>query len=207
MSPGALAGQRADLFAGTVLLHLYAAVLARHYPQTRSITAVYIPVPSPFAELERFLAQATKAYNLDLFTCIPSDDDALPVESVTPGIATPASDGSSLPHNLFTRPVGKARGGEGMRRALEFYKSRFPHVDAILIGTRRTDPHGGESSSLFCCRRLVHLSLAALSHRNMCDPGWPAFERINPIIDWSYSDVWKFLKKLHVPYCALYDQG
>ncbi|KAL4072201.1 hypothetical protein J3A83DRAFT_4092611 [Scleroderma citrinum] len=179
----------------TVLLHLYTAALARHYPQTQSITAVYIPVPSPFPELEAFLSQETKAYGLDLFTCIPpSDVDIpLPVESVTPGIATPTtptSDGAHPANGLFSRPVGKARGGEGMRRALELYKSRFPHIEAILIGTRRTDPHG-----------------ATLSHRNMCDPGWPAFERINPIIDWSYSDVWTFLKKLQVPYCALYDQG
>lgn len=103
-----------------------------------------------------------------------------------------------------------------MRRALEFYKSRFPHIDAILIGTRRTDPHGGESSTSTGPRHgqlfidlavLFFFFAAALSYRNMCDPGWPVFERINPIIDWSYADVWKFLKKLQVPYCALYDQG
>ena len=35
------------------------------------------------------------------------------------------------------------KGGEGMRLALELYKSRFPEVEAILIGTRRSDPHGG----------------------------------------------------------------
>ena len=35
VSADALAGQRADLFAGTDLLHRYAAVFARHYPQIR----------------------------------------------------------------------------------------------------------------------------------------------------------------------------
>ena len=59
VSAGALAGQRADLFAGTDLLHLYVAVFAHHHPQTRSVTALCIPVPSPFTELDRFLAQAT----------------------------------------------------------------------------------------------------------------------------------------------------
>ena len=31
-----------------------------------------------------------------------------------------------------------------MRRALEAYKVAFPHIEAILVGTRRDDPHGGE---------------------------------------------------------------
>jgi len=77
-----------------------------------------------------------------------------------------------------------------MREALQLYKDHFPKIAAILIGTRRTDPHGSK-----------------LSHRNMTDPGWPSFERINPIINWSYSDIWAFLRRLNVPYCALYDQG
>lgn len=35
----------------------------------------------------------------------------------------------------LSRPVGKIWGGEGLRRALELYKLRYPHNDAILIGT------------------------------------------------------------------------
>ena len=30
---------------------------------------------------------------------------------------------------------------------------------------------------------------------------------VNPIIDWSDSDVWEFIRKYNVPYCELYDQG
>jgi len=37
--------------------------------------------------------------------------------------------------------------------------------------------------------------------------GWPAFMRINPIIDWSYQHVWTFLRTFQLPYCALYDEG
>lgn len=178
----------------TVLLHLYAAVLTRKVSSThKPISAFYIPVSSPFATLEEFVKIAAQDYLLDIFTCNLSSDIQLPVESVTPGVSTPTSlKGSDgyIGDRLQTRPVGTARGGEGMRRALELYKLRFPAIQAILVGTRRTDPHG-----------------ATLSYRNMTDPGWPAFERVNPIINWAYSDVWTFLRKLKIPYCTLYDEG
>lgn len=30
---------------------------------------------------------------------------------------------------------------------------------------------------------------------------------INPIIDWSDSEVWEFIREFNVPYCGLYDEG
>ncbi|TFK75613.1 adenine nucleotide alpha hydrolases-like protein [Pluteus cervinus] len=172
----------------TVLLHLYAGALARRQPTDqplRPLPALYISVPSPFPLLEEFIERAAKTYNLDLYISRP------PPEAVESVITPLRNDGVDYVEAApRPRAVGKAKGGEGMRQALELYKQNYPHIDAILIGTRRTDPHG-----------------ATLSFRNMTDPGWPTFERVNPIINWSYGDVWTFLRLLRVPYCCLYDQG
>ncbi|KAG6809070.1 hypothetical protein H0H92_001732 [Tricholoma furcatifolium] len=172
---------------GTVLLHLYAGALAKRLAPGQAmkpIPAFYIPVPSPFPVLEAFIEDAAKAYNLDLFRCFsPSEHGSNGVNPCVTADAANYLDSKNPQRN-------KNKGAEGMRKALEAYKQRFPHISAVLIGTRRTDPHG-----------------ATLSHRNMTDEGWPRFERINPIINWSYDQVWKFLRQLEVPYCCLYDEG
>lgn len=180
----------------TVLLHLLAAALGRRDATPKPLSAVYIPVASPFDQLETFVDEIAKAYNLELFHCpLPDQSDAqLPVETVTvPATPMPLASSSSTNGGSYMNArqgPKKAKGGEGMKRALEIYKERFPHVEAIFIGTRRGDPHG-----------------ARLAFRNPTDPGWPEFERINPIINWTYTQVWSYLRKLDVPYCSLYDEG
>ncbi|EKM56724.1 uncharacterized protein PHACADRAFT_254010 [Phanerochaete carnosa HHB-10118-sp] len=180
----------------TVLLHLITAALGRRLSEgqsSKAIPSLYIPVASPFPELEVFIYECAKAYHLDLYRCEPPADGSLQIESVTEP-SSPEAPFSTLPEHkqkmMTPSTSARAKGGDGMKAALGLYKERFPNVEAIVIGTRRTDPHG-----------------AKLGFRNPTDPGWPRFQRINAIIDWSYADVWTFLRALQVPYCILYDQG
>ncbi|KAF9874445.1 FAD synthetase [Colletotrichum karsti] len=77
-----------------------------------------------------------------------------------------------------------------MKEGLEAYLGDRPNVEAIFVGTRRTDPHGEK-----------------LTHFDPTDAGWPAFMRIHPVIDWHYAEIWAFIRHLEIPYCPLYDQG
>ena len=61
---------------------------------------------------------------------------------------------------------------------------------AIILGNRRTDPWSRDLDPI-----------TPSSH------GWPAFQRVFPILDWDYSDVWNFLRKLDMPYLRIYDEG
>ncbi|KZO99046.1 adenine nucleotide alpha hydrolases-like protein, partial [Calocera viscosa TUFC12733] len=80
--------------------------------------------------------------------------------------------------------------GLGMKAALASYLSLRPQTTAVMVGTRRGDPHG-----------------ATLEFCQPTDAGWPVFVRVHPVINWGYADVWKFLRRWEVPYCELYDQG
>ncbi|KAI8328309.1 hypothetical protein EDC96DRAFT_452916 [Choanephora cucurbitarum] len=78
-----------------------------------------------------------------------------------------------------------------MKQALQHYIDMHTHpTQAIFVGIRRTDPYAGN-----------------LSHFNKTDQDWPQFMRVQPIIDWSYKEIWDFLLQLGIPYCSLYDKG
>ncbi|KAK3251620.1 hypothetical protein CYMTET_39047 [Cymbomonas tetramitiformis] len=61
---------------------------------------------------------------------------------------------------------------------------------AVFLGTRRADPNGEKAESY-----------------EPSSTNWPAFMRINPVLDWSYENVWCFLRSFNLDYCELYDRG
>uniref|UniRef100_A0A1I8HKV0 FAD synthase n=1 Tax=Macrostomum lignano TaxID=282301 RepID=A0A1I8HKV0_9PLAT len=79
-----------------------------------------------------------------------------------------------------------------MKTCLHEMKRDWPSIRAVFMGTRSTDPRSGH-----------------LNYEQMTDveAGWPEFLRISPLLQWSYSDVWRFLRTLCLPYCPLYDRG
>eukprot|EP00301_Raphidiophrys_heterophryoidea_P000406 c10203_g1_i3.p2 GENE.c10203_g1_i3~~c10203_g1_i3.p2 ORF type:complete len:103 (-),score=7.37 c10203_g1_i3:223-531(-) len=58
------------------------------------------------------------------------------------------------------------------------------------MGTRFSDPHGTRMSTF-----------------EPSSANWPQFMRVNPILHWSYSLVWSFLRSNNLPYVSLYDLG
>ncbi|KAK9455420.1 hypothetical protein V1511DRAFT_500402 [Dipodascopsis uninucleata] len=77
-----------------------------------------------------------------------------------------------------------------MKEAFQKFLDAKPHIKAIMVGTRRTDPNGHD-----------------LTFFDETDHGWPKFMRIHPIVDWHYAEIWHFLLELDVKYCPLYDMG
>jgi FAD synthetase len=42
---------------------------------------------------------------------------------------------------------------------------------------------------------------------HLCDTDWPHIYRIQPLLEWSYHDIWDYIRSKSLPYCILYDQG
>ena len=80
----------------------------------------------------------------------------------------------------------------------EFFKDSLDQLiskhkmEAIYLGTRLTDPY---------CGNQTHICDSDY------DKGWPKFVRVNPILEFSFENVWDFFHDLKVPYCSLYDLG
>ncbi|KAH8263880.1 hypothetical protein KR038_008810 [Drosophila bunnanda] len=77
-----------------------------------------------------------------------------------------------------------------MKLAFEQLVQGDPQVRAMFLGCRRTDPGCGKVAEML-----------------PCDNGWPALTRIFPLLEWSYHDIWSYLRVNDLPYCSLYDRG
>ena len=87
-------------------------------------------------------------------TSRPEEAKRLPVDSsILRSTPLSAAAAAPTPAPITIQPVNET-GRNHMRQALQAYKDRFPHISGILLGTRRTDPHGGNVNSLFLCQSL-----------------------------------------------------
>ncbi|KAI9502250.1 FAD1 flavin adenine dinucleotide synthetase [Coemansia spiralis] len=77
-----------------------------------------------------------------------------------------------------------------MKQGLQSFKASHPDIRAIFVGIRRDDPHGSK-----------------LGFFAQTDADWPQFMRVNPILDWTFEDIWSSIRQMGVHYCCLYDQG
>ncbi len=77
-----------------------------------------------------------------------------------------------------------------IKESLFQLKSSHPEIECVIMGTRSTDPYSSN-----------------LNDFSPTDPTWPEYMRCNPILNYSYKDIWTYLKYLEVPYCLMYDQG
>ncbi|CAH0522308.1 unnamed protein product [Peronospora belbahrii] len=74
---------------------------------------------------------------------------------------------------------------EGVKDVLEKLK-----IKGVYMGVRGGDPYTED-----------------MEHFLPSSPGWPPFLRVNPILRWTYDDVWSFLRDCQLEYCPLYDHG
>ncbi|KAI0132445.1 putative FAD synthetase, partial [Xylariales sp. AK1849] len=147
-----------------VLLILILASLPAHFPASTSAPPLSSCTTTPFPVLLQAIYIRPPAPFLEVDSFVASSTSTYHLDLVT----------SDQP----------------MKQALAEYLQELYEVKAMFVGTRRTDPHGGE-----------------LEFFQMTDGNWPRFMRVHPVIDWHYREVWAFIRALDIPYCPLYDKG
>ena len=76
-----------------------------------------------------------------------------------------------------------------MKNCIEVLKQEY-NIDIIVLGVRRTDPN--------CSNASVYQAT---------DEDWPYIMRYNPLLDWTYSDVWDYIELYSLSVCSLYEKG
>lgn len=76
-----------------------------------------------------------------------------------------------------------------MKKCLEQIKVDHPEIDTIVMGTRQSDVN------------------YPIEYVDTTTEGWPKFKLINPIKDWDYGQVWKYIIDHKLEVCSLYEEG
>lgn len=78
-----------------------------------------------------------------------------------------------------------------VRYCCEYFKEGGGNGRVVITGVRKKESHKRSKRNAVECfsRKKQHKII------------------INPIIDWSESDVWDFIRENNLPYCSLYDEG
>lgn len=76
-----------------------------------------------------------------------------------------------------------------LKYAISDLKIRYC-CDTIIMGNRSTDP-GCENLEIY----------------SQTDDSYPKIIRHNPLIKWTYSDVWNYIDENKLPVCSLYERG
>jgi phosphoadenosine phosphosulfate reductase len=99
-----------------------------------------------------------------------------------------------------------------MRYCCRYFKESYGEGEFVITGIRRAESvKRSKRGGLELAKRKSH-------YMDNYDPDNPsqnlidtcptmARRMLNPIIDWSDSEVWEFIRNENIPYCGLYDEG
>lgn len=74
---------------------------------------------------------------------------------------------------------------EGLSKMIQDY-----HINSAFLGVRSPD--------------IPNITLKPFERTSN---GWPDVERVMPILDWTYSEIWEYIDRFNLPFCSLYSKG